>query len=945
MTSANPACEHDPVVGEVHASDPSAASAAASAVVPCPVLVGRSRELDVLVQGLDGVPEGAGAVVFIAGEAGIGKSRLVQETTTRAAERGMRVLRGRAVSGSATTAFRPLSEALAPVAPQVASADGLAAWLPALGAIVPTVTSAAPVEVTAPVRGEAVLRLLAEVCGTDGGVLVLEDLHWADPETIAVVEHLSDHLDRAPVLCVVTLRTEEPSDARELVDRVAARRVSPVLRLDRLNEAQVAAMIFSCAGGTDPQVAERVTSLGEGVPFLIEEMLVSPGLPASFAEGVHARLGELGEPDRRVLLAAAAFGRHFDWRMLPAATGLDRAAVVDALDRGVAAQLLSVVGEDFRFRHALTAEAVFQSVTPPHRETIARAALDALDDGPGLRPEQHEVAARLAERAGHADRAGTLYALLGADALDRGALHTAIAALRRARDLLPAGEERDVTAQRLVDALVLAGHVDDASAAGDDLVRRLPAHRAAAVQLRLAAAAATAARWPDARDRLDLARRAAGTSPSPELAAALAVRHAEIALGTGATARAEQQARDALERARAAGLPELECEALQLLGRCARRTSLEAAEPWFREALAVGERSGLAHWRLRALHELGTIALLARSEVDALLEAQRLAEAVGAMATAAVLDIEIAAGHAGADDTESAARHGEQAAHRGRELGLDLVAAWGWHHVAAAAELRGDDEAAATARAAALEAAPGDRDIEGFLVGAQLFGALARDELDTALELATRMTEVLRASPTAVPAHHRAAWPVLLALRNAPEAVAAIDEMEAAGVAVNAGGRAWLGLARAILAGRTDPEGAVTLAVDADARLPHMPSWRSLGRRLVAEAAAADRWQVPTGWLTEAETTLRGLGYDGPADACRRLRGAEANDVPAAWAARGITRREAEVLVLVVEGCSNREIAERLYLSVRTVEKHVESLLRKTATKTRTQLARAVANT
>ncbi len=915
-------------------------------VVPCPVLVGRSHEVAVLARSLDAACAGRGGVVFVAGEAGIGKSRLVHETASTAAERGARVLRGRAVPGSGASAFRPLTEALAPVTLDAAAGADLAPWLPALSAIVPTVAHSEQVEATAAIRGEAVVRLLAQACRPGGGLLVLEDLHWADPETVAVVEHLSDNLQRAPVLCVVTVRSEEDSAARDLIGRVSARRGAPVLHLARLNEAQVAAMVFSCAGGAGAGDVERVVSLGEGVPFLIEEMLVSPGLPASFAEGVRTRLGELAEPDRRVLVAAAAFGRHFDWRALPAVTGLDDAAVVDALDRGVEAQLLAVEGEAFRFRHALTAEAVFESVTPPHRQRIASAAFDALIGGHGdLPPGQRDVAARLAERAGHGDEAGRLHRLLGDDALARGALHSAVSALRRATELLAAGDERDSAQQRLVEALVLAGHVEDASTVGGDLISRLPGEQAAAVELRLAAAAATAARWPEARDRLERACSLAGASPSTELATAIAVRQTDVALGTDEPSRAEVQGRRALDLAREAGLAELECEALQLLGRCARRSSLDAAEPWFRQSLAVAERSGLAHWRLRALHELGTIALLARSEVAGLIEAQQQAEAVGAMATAAVLDIEIAAGYATVDDLDAAARHAERATRRGRELGLGLVAAWGWQHAAAIAGLRGDDDGAAAARAAALAAAPGDRDIEGFVVSGQVFAALAHDDLDTALELATRMTKTLRGSHTAAPAHSRAAWPVLLALRGRPEAAAAIDEMEAAGVAVTPGGRAWLDLARALLTGRSDPERAGALAVEADARLVRMPLWRSLGRRLAAEAAAADGWQVPSGWLTEAEVTLRGLGYHRAGDACRRLRGAEPGDVPAAWAARGITRREADVLALVVEGCSNREIAERLYLSVRTVEKHVESLLRKTATKTRTQLARAVATT
>ena len=342
---------------------------------------------------------------------------------------------------------------------------------------------------------------------------------------------------------------------------------------------------------------------------------------------------------------------------------------------------------------------------------------------------------------------------------------------------------------------------------------------------------------------------------------------------------------------------------------------------------------------------LGTIALLNRSDVDQLLQAQRLAESLGAMATAAILDIEIAAGYAGTDDFDAGARHGEQAVRRGGELGLDLVVAWGWQHVAAIAALEGDDERAHAARAAARAAVPDNRDIEGFLIGGQLLAALAADELESALDLASQMTEMLRGSESAPPAHHRAAWPVLLALADRPEAAAAIEETDAAGVSVVPGGRALLDLARAILMGRTDHERAATLAVEADAALVHMPLWRSLARRLAAEAASKDGWPVPGGWLTEAEVTLRSLGFHRAAAACHRLRGADPDDLPPAWVELGITRREADVLLLVVEGCANREIAERLYLSVRTVEKHMESLLRKTASKNRTQLVHTVSNT
>jgi DNA-binding CsgD family transcriptional regulator len=937
-------CDDGGVASDLHPV--SGSVVAPSVLVPCPVLVGRSHEVEVLAAALDAARSGSGALVFVVGEAGIGKSRLVQEAEALAAEGDVRVLRGRAVPGSGSTAFRPLIEALAPVLSEADLSGELASWLPVLGAILPPLASARPVEASAPMRGEGVLRLLSEVCGRGGGLLVLEDLHWADPETVAVVEHLSDNLQRAPVLCLVTVRSEEVSAAWDLVVRVRSRRGSPVLELERLNEAQVQAMVFSCAGGSDRDVLERVVSLGGGVPFLVEEMLLSPGLPASFADGVQARLAALAAQDRRVLVIGAAFGRHFDWRWLSAATGLSESGVVDALDRGVVAQLLEVEGDGFRFRHALTAEAVFESVTPPHRKTYAAAALAALRAAhPEVPAEVRDVAARVAELAGDSQQAGQLHLALGEEALGRGGLQTALSALSRATALLALGDERDAALERLVDVLVEIGRVDDAVAVGEELVGRLADDRAAGVHLRLAAAAATASRWDVADDHLGAARSLVDARGSPQLRAELSLRDGERALGRGDLPRAETLAAAALDVAVQYRVGEVECAALQLLGRCARRSSLELAETWFRRALAAADAHDLAVWRLRAQHELGTIALLDRSEVDDLVHAQRLAESLGAMATAAILDIEIAAGYAGADDFDAGARHGEGAIRRGTELGLDLVVAWGWQHVAAAAAMQGDEERAAAARSAAAAAAPGDRGIEGFLVGGQLFAALAGDELDGATDLAARMTEILRGSPTAPPAHHRAAWPVLLALAGRPEAAEAIEEIEAAGVSVTPGGRAWLCLARAILTGRSDPERAAAVAIEADAELVHMPLWRSLFRRLAAEAAHTDSWAIPGSWTTEAEVTFRGLGYDRAADECRRLRGADPDELPPSWLQLGITRREADVLILVVEGGSNREIAEQLYLSVRTVEKHVESLLRKTATKTRTQLAHAISTT
>jgi DNA-binding NarL/FixJ family response regulator len=111
--------------------------------------------------------------------------------------------------------------------------------------------------------------------------------------------------------------------------------------------------------------------------------------------------------------------------------------------------------------------------------------------------------------------------------------------------------------------------------------------------------------------------------------------------------------------------------------------------------------------------------------------------------------------------------------------------------------------------------------------------------------------------------------------------------------------------------------------------------WRDIGRLIAAGPALADRWGQPGAWLAEAGPRLASHGLAALADRCASLAGRPA---PSRWERLGITAREADVLALVACGLPNKEIAARLFLSPRTVEKHVESLLRKTGSRTRTEL-------
>jgi predicted ATPase len=168
--------------------------------VLCPVLVGRRAEIGALESALAGVLAGRGGCAVITGEAGIGKSRLIRELARMAADRQVPVVMGRAVPASASAPYRPVTEALLQLLRRCPLPDdpALAPWLPHLAVLLPEAAvddrathSSGWVDSQA-VRGEAVLQLLRRL-GADGLVVALEDLHWADPDTVSLVEYLADN--------------------------------------------------------------------------------------------------------------------------------------------------------------------------------------------------------------------------------------------------------------------------------------------------------------------------------------------------------------------------------------------------------------------------------------------------------------------------------------------------------------------------------------------------------------------------------------------------------------------------------------------------------------------------------------------------------------------------------------------------------------------------------
>jgi DNA-binding CsgD family transcriptional regulator len=917
-------------------------------------LIGRDGELAALQQAWR---EG-GVARIVTADAGVGKSRLVRELATWAAAQGGLGIIGRCSPTGRDTPLRPWREALlgGARAGRAPGAD-LAPFVPALARLVPEWGEAAE-DGSALVLGEAVLRLLASWAppGTTA-LLVLEDLHWADPESVAVLEYVVDNLADTPVLVVATLRLGEPGPGVDLAAALVARRAAVELRLGPLSDADVLAVARSCLADAElPEAAAAaLVARCDGVPFLVEELLatavrsgwetITDDVPGSVAASVETRLADLRPATRPLLTAAALLGRHFDWNVAAHAAGVTDQEATELLRLCVQAQLVDVEGAGFRFRHALTRDAVLAAALPADVADLARRTLDALLEGD---PGRHDtaVAAQLAFTAGHQQQAAELWLEAADAALRADALATAAALAQRARDAAD-----DVTRRSaelvLLRSRATAGDTTQATELGRRMLAELGGdeHRAD-VHLVLSQVDLVAGRWDDAEAHAASARALAANDPA-RLAQADALA-AQAAMGRAEPDLAVTLARSALDGARATGQAVVECEALEVIGRAERGRDLDAAEAAFQAALDRATEAGLRVHRARAMQELGTIDMFESLRADRLVAARQLAVEAGALAMAATVDLQLAAVHDARGEAALAldvARRSEEASLRWGLSTLPMaILVQGFVHATL-----GDRSAAEATVAAALATGQDRHHIEARAEGnvrARL--AVVAGDLPAAVACLDRAMDLARAHPGATHVFP-GEWALLRTILGEGDAARAEVAALAADTPVS---RRVLRLADAVAAGRAGRTeeartsfGELDDVLDAPAYAHH----RAYLRHLVAPAAHADGWGAPEAWLRESLATFEGNGHDALAARCRTLlkelgapvprRGrGDTAAVPPALAALGITSREADVLALVADGATNREVAERLFISPRTVDKHVERLLQKAAT-TRAGLA------
>lgn len=948
------------------------------------MLIGRSNQLVELRDALDAAAtRGEGSAVFLVGEAGVGKTRLAREAIAEARGRGFRVLRGRAVHGRDVVAFRPLAEALLSYLRDEGPPDvpELEPFRPTLARLVPEWRrpGVEPPDESIVVLAEAILRLLRVVGRGRGCLLFLDDLHWADPDTLAIVEYLTQNISSEPIVCFGALRSDEHVAAGRLVHSLVAQRMAAQVELDGLDPPDVAAMARAClAVDVLPSAVEDlVADHADGLPFLVEELLagaadagvlvaqddgwttvgpVRADVPLTLIDSVDARLARLGD-QATVLVTASVLGRQFDWRLLPAMTGLDELAVLEALRAGVDAQLVEAepsVANAFRFRHALTRGAVGRRLLPFERELWSRRALDAIEAAhPDLTGDWCDRAARLAEDAGDPGRAADLLVRSGRHALALGALASAEDTFERARRLADRPVVAADAADGLCETLALAGKFEMALTVGAELLAALaalaaPPERVGAVHLRLARAALTGSDADVAEQHLERARACAADGGLAALAARADAITARVASLRGDLDRARDLALRALRAAEELSLHEVRCEALEEIGRVARTHDAEEADRAFEAALRVAEEQDLAVWRVRALFELSTIDLyLVRSD-ERMMATRDLAWSSGALATAAQVDLHLAHWCVDQFDLERSLAAARRASESARRFRMDGLLAAGLVAEATACGRLGRHQEMEHLIEQAVVITDDDPGLRSVIAGhCRAMASLVSDNQQRALGELDTATEFVRDRPSSVFYPERGLWAVLRAVHR-DNGEAACAEVRASGATVSRMIRGYLHLAEAVLygrAGRVDAADAAFAIGDAD--LAPVDWLRQHARLLVAESAISVGWGDPVAWLQQALVVFEDHHQERLTAACRSLlrkagapvpRRATDSGIPPSLRAIGVTAREAEVLSLLADGLGNREISDRLYLSPRTVERHIANLTVKSGLRTRSEL-------
>ncbi|MBO0810437.1 MAG: AAA family ATPase [Microlunatus sp.] len=931
------------------------------------MIVGRDSELARLRTLRDAAFAGRAATALIGGEAGVGKTSVINAfvAATVRSDPSVRVLRGECVPlGGEGLPYAPVVGLLHDLADQLgdrALVDLAGAGASELGWLVPGLSASDPVDGSRPENRlrlfETISRLLTDTARRAPLIIVVEDLHWADDSSRQLIEFLVRAITDAPMLIMVSYRTDELTRRHPLRPFLAEIvRVPTVHRLEvgPLDDAAVDQLIMINCAGVDhrPELIKRL-AIASGIPYFVVELIRASAaggeVPETLRDTLMLRISRVGADCQRLLRLLAVGGNRVEHNLIAAVADEPEDRLEQILREATEASLLVPDRSGYAFRHALMREVLQDDLLPGELTRMHRAYAMALEADPGLMAES----VRAVELAHHwyaaRDNQAAFAASVRAARLQHYGFAEALRHYERALELWDVVQAPEDVAGPLPDFL------DDASEAardaGDDeraIAMINEALRIAgpdadpeATALRLALKARIMLNLvqPGA---LELVEQAVGLVPSDEptvFRARLLDYLAAIRMMLDKPA-SVADARSAVEVAQAAGQPDIESNARITLG-CALATLGIDVEGGLAELRRAGELA-VSDWSTIRYHinlsdTLTTLGRYAEAAQVAA-EGQAYAKEVGlyglsgaVMMSGNAAEAAIALGDWGRARSlvEEALRtnpNGSQWIHQRRLQAT--IALW----------MDSDTDAVA----AILEdlqrynqiAVNGPQYYVGIAsVRAEL--ALARDRPEEAWDIVQAVIESLSWSEldhdprflgTAAVAYGQSAqrppaWGRWLAdhIKDLP-ALPVCDQ--------------WLPLIRAEIEGSPDAWQQAVQAMDRAGTPPHMIAYGWY--RLAQLQAAAGRTEQSAESAGRSRELSERLGlrlllpwlepYESPARADHQPLG-------------GLTTREREVLALVADGLSNRQIGERLVISAKTASVHVSNILAKLAVSNRGEAA------
>jgi len=967
-----------------------------------PAFVGRSDELAAIEAALARADAGEAGAVFISGEAGVGKTRFVSELARLRPDSEMRFLVGGCVEmGGSELPYAPLLGALQTLVrgtePRVLD-ELIGPAREDLGRLMPELQSgrAASEAVDPLAQGRLFQALLGLFARAAPLTLVIEDLHWADPSTRGFLSFLVRNMGRERLLLVATYRSDELHRRHPLRQFLAEVERLPVverLELSPFSQRELAQQLTAILDGApEPALVEELFARSQGNAFFAEELLAASGedaaqrIPESLRDALTLRVERLSPQARQLARSAAVAGSVVGHGLLVATAGLGDDELAGTLREAIENNLLvqDPANESYAFRHELLREAVYDEVLPGERVALHAKLARALENDPGLAVGAHGAAA---QRAMHWSAAHELPAALeasvqaGIEAEQVWSFAEANSHFENGIELWSsvAAEERpkELTLlelyARAAEAAYLSGQDQRALTLARNTLEQLAPDRdplaAGLARARLARYLLVNAELLDALAEYRTAAALLPQEPSAARAAILAG-EAHILMLQGEAMEARAPSEEAIRIAREVGATEAECDALNTFGAVLSMLGdAEGAIDVLRSGQKLATEAGAHQELLRAYINLG----------QSLDDAGRLAEAaevaldgwrglrprIGSAAVFLAAEAGLRLTRLGRWD-EALALLEEAAQVPGSGIGAGLVlAALAWIDA-----LRGELDRASAHIQAATPMVP---------TGTAFWFALARPEAELALgrghhDKLREMIDPDEGLPHT--AHSPFLVPVLVLALKAEAELAELARAGGDGAAEGEAVRraqALLTRARALIAPEAWPLGTAPRETLLELDLCEVEAKRASGEARAEDwAADAARWEelgrpprVAYARLREAEAALREdlprarvvdalaaarstasrlgarLLLDEIEALSRRARirtPSQEGDAPSDQSA-GLTARELDVLRLITEGRTNREIGATLYMSPKTASVHVSRILAKLDVKSRTEAA------